>query len=114
MPFEVGDQVRIYNLDTVEEYNEEYDEYEEVDQPYIEDEMYEMCENDEVLTITNVSRWSGFITAGGYEWHPDWLIIHKKKPKIELTGANAISKYKVVITKVLEMEMKRKEKGHAY
>jgi hypothetical protein len=114
MAIEVGDMVSITNLDTVEEYNEEYDEYEEVDQPYVEDDMWDLMEEGHLLKVTAVNKWDGFIMAGGFWFHPEWLAIERKGYKVNLTGANETSKYKVIISKVLMMQQARKEKGHAY
>ena len=112
--FRIGDQVRIDNLEEVEVYDEDYDEYiTDPDQPYIESEMWDLFDNDEILTVTRIGM-DGNIYADGYWFHPNWLILYKRKPVIELTGVNATSNYKVVIAKVIEMEMNRKEKGYAF
>jgi hypothetical protein len=114
MTFKVGDKVRIVTLDTPEEYDEDNDEYYDVDCPYVEDEMQELYDEDALLTITGISVWSGWPIANGYEWHPDWLYIVERKAPVELTGANASHKNKGVIIKVLQMQLSRKEKGYAF
>jgi hypothetical protein len=114
MTFKIGDQIRIDNLDDIDVYDEEYDEYvADEDAPYREDEMWDILENGDILTITRIGM-DGNILAGDYWWHPDWVVMHRRKPTIELTGVNATSSYKVVIAKVLLMELERKEKGYAF